>query len=133
MRQGAQGAQGNGARAGTGQSIAADGSASAGQSGAGRAAAGGGFAAGGRGGRKPDALGGQLVEVTTGLSNENFVEIVSGLKEGDSVLVPIAQGTAGMGSSSAEMTMRQGGFAGDVMVFPGGMGGGMRTGTGGPR
>lgn len=133
VRQGAQGAQGNGARAGTGQSIAADGSASAGQSGAGRAAAGGGFAAGGRGGRMPDALGGQLVEVTTGLSNENFVEIVSGLKEGDSVLVPIAQGTAGMGSSSAEMTMRQGGFAGDVMVFPGGMGGGMRTGTGGPR
>ncbi|OME87175.1 hypothetical protein BK120_04110 [Paenibacillus sp. FSL A5-0031] len=133
VRQGAQGAQGNGARAGTGQSIAADGSASAGQSGAGRAAAGGGFAAGGRGGRMPDALGGQLVEVTTGLSNENFVEIVSGLKEGDSVLVPIAQGTAGMGSSSAETTMRQGGFAGDVMVFPGGMGGGMRTGTGGPR
>jgi HlyD family secretion protein len=131
--------QGAGARAGAVQSTAVDGAASAGQAGADRAATGGGFAAGGRaGGRMPDALGGKLVEVTTGLSNENFVEIVSGLKEGDSVLVPIAQGTAGMGGGSTEMTMRQGGFAGDVMVFPGGMGnggtgGGMRTGAGGIR
>jgi len=125
-----QGTQGTGSRAGAAQSIAVDGAAPAGQTGAGRAAAGGGFAAGGRaGGRMPDALGGKLVEVTTGLSNENFVEIVSGLKEGDSVLIPIAQGTAGMGSSSTE-NMQQGMFPGATMVFPGGMGnGGMGGGT----
>ena len=80
-----------------------------------------------------DTLGGQLVEVTTGLSNESFVEIVSGLEEGDSVLVPIAQGTQGMGTDSEEMTMQQGGFPGGGMNFPGGMGGGgmVNGGTGG--
>lgn len=103
----------------------------AGASGEASAAAGGGFAAGGRaGGRMPDALGGQLVAVTTGLSDENFVEIVTGLEEGDSVLVPIAQGTQGMGTASEETTMQQGGFPGGGMNFPGGMGGG-GFGTGG--
>ncbi|MNZ84918.1 macrolide transporter subunit MacA [compost metagenome] len=79
-------------------------------------------AAGGRqGGRMPDALGGNLVEVTTGLSDENFVEIVSGLSEGDSVLVPVAQGAAGMGSQSTEGTLQQGGFpGGGGMSFPSG-------------
>lgn len=111
--------------------------AAAGQTGASgetSAAAGGGFAAGGRaGGRMADALGGQLVAVTTGLSDENFVEIVTGLEEGDSVLVPIAQGTQGMGTDSEEMTMQQGGFPGGGMNFPGGMGGGgmVNGGTGG--
>ena len=105
-----------------------------GASGEASAAAGGGFAAGGRaGGRMADALGGQLVAVTTGLSDENFVEIVTGLEEGDSVLVPIAQGTQGMGTDSEEMTMQQGGFPGGGMNFPGGMGGGgmVNGGTGG--
>lgn len=102
------------------------------QGGQGMGAAGsGGFAAGGRtgGGRMMGGLEGQLVEVTTGLSDESFVEIVKGLEEGDSVLVPIAQGAAGMGSD-AEETMQQGGFPGGGMAFPSG-GGGMGMGGGG--
>ena len=145
-RSGGQGSAAGGQQgAATGQSGAAGQAASegrraaaaAGQTGASgeaSAAAGGGFAAGGRaGGRRADALGGQLVVVTTGLSDENFVEIVTGLEEGDSVLVPIAQGTQGMGTDSEEMTMQQGGFPGGGMNFPGGMGGGgmVNGGTGG--
>jgi HlyD family secretion protein len=119
--QGTQSTEGGRFRASYGQ---------AGASGAGSAAAGGGLETSGRaGGRMPNALGGQLLEVTTGLSDENFVEIVAGLKEGDSVLIPIAQGTQGMGTSSEETKMQQGGFPGGVMVFPGG--GGMGGGTGG--
>ncbi|CAM4475633.1 HlyD family secretion protein [Paenibacillus endophyticus] len=97
-----------------------------------------GGAAGGRtgGGRMIGGLEGQLVEVTTGLSDESFVEIVKGLEEGDNVLVPIAQGTAGMGSD-AEETMQQGGFPGGGMAFPSGggmgMGGGGMSGGGGIR
>ncbi|WP_214627293.1 efflux RND transporter periplasmic adaptor subunit [Paenibacillus agaridevorans] len=58
-------------------------------------------------------LGGQLKEVTVGLSDETYVEIVSGLSEGDTVLVPLPQGTVGTAPSSA----------GAEMMFPGGMGG----------
>jgi HlyD family secretion protein len=58
-------------------------------------------------------LGGQLKEVTVGLSDETYVEIVSGLSEGDTVLVPLPQGTVGTAPSSA----------GTEMMFPGGMGG----------
>ncbi|WP_162341673.1 efflux RND transporter periplasmic adaptor subunit [Paenibacillus paridis] len=129
-------AQGNGT-SGTRQYGGARGTAAAGQASAegGQARVGdgasgqGGFAAGGRaGGPMADALGGQLVEVTTGLSDENFVEIVSGLKEGDSVLIPLAQGTVGMGTGVEETNMQQGGFPGGGMGFPGG--GGMGTGGG---
>lgn len=88
------------------------------------------------------SLGGQLVEVATGLSNETYVEIVSGISEGDSVLVPLPMGMAGMGSGEEEtMTQMQGfpggmgGFGGGGMVFPGGnMGGGggfVRSSSGG--
>ncbi|WP_161601677.1 efflux RND transporter periplasmic adaptor subunit [Paenibacillus luteus] len=129
-------AQGDGA-SGTRQYGGARGTAAAGQATAeggqartGDGAAGqGGFAAGGRtGGQMADALGGQLVEVTTGLSDENFVEIVSGLKEGASVLIPLAQGTVGMGTGVEETNMQQGGFPGGGMGFPGG--GSMGTGGG---
>lgn len=117
-------AEGGQSQAGAGQSAEGNGT-----------AAGGGFAAaGGSGGsRMPNALGGQLVEVTTGLSDESFVEIVSGLSEGDSVLVPIAQGAAGMGSAAEATTMQQGGFGGGGMGgFPSGMGmGGGGAGMGG--
>jgi HlyD family secretion protein len=58
-------------------------------------------------------LGGQLKEVTVGLSDETYVEIVSGISEGDTVLVPLPQGTVGTAPSSA----------GTEMMFPGGMGG----------
>lgn len=65
---------------------------------------------------------GQLREVTTGISNETFVEIVSGLDEGDSVLVPLPQGTVGKAVTQTDVVM-PGGFGG--MQFPsGGMGGG---------
>ncbi|WP_419875601.1 efflux RND transporter periplasmic adaptor subunit [Candidatus Pristimantibacillus sp. PTI5] len=120
--------------AGQGTGAAAGSQRGAGQAGASTgsgAAAGGDFAAGARaGGRIQSGLEGQLVEVTTGLSDESFVEIVSGLEEGDSVLVPIAQGTVGMGNDTEETSMQQGGFPGGGMVFPGGGMGGMAGGGG---
>lgn len=68
---------------------------------------------------------GRLQKVTIGISNETYVEIVSGLEEGDSVLVPLPQGTIGTASSQTQ-TGIPGGFGGmGGMQFPaGGMGGG---------
>ena len=58
------------------------------------------------------------VEVTTGVSGDDYLEIVSGLQEGDTVAyIPTS-------SSSSEMGMMMGGM-------PGGMGGGMPSGGGG--
>ena len=58
------------------------------------------------------------VEVTTGVSGDDYIEIVSGLQEGDTVVyIPTS-------SSSSEMGMMMGGM-------PGGMGGGMPSGGGG--
>ena len=58
------------------------------------------------------------VEVTTGVSGDDYIEIVSGLQEGDTVVyIPTS-------SSSSEMGMMMGGM-------PGGMGGGMPGGGGG--
>ncbi|WP_165280033.1 efflux RND transporter periplasmic adaptor subunit [Paenibacillus protaetiae] len=62
-----------------------------------------------------DTLGGKLVEVTTGLSNDAFVEIMSGLEEGQVVLIPSPQGAVGMGQSSTQQQQ---------FAFPGGFGGG---------
>ena len=57
------------------------------------------------------------VEVTTGVSGDDYIEIVSGLQEGDTVAyIPTS-------SSSSEMGMMGG--------MPGGMGGGMPGGGGG--
>ena len=57
------------------------------------------------------------VEVTTGVSGDDYIEIVSGLQEGDTVVyIPTS-------SSSSEMGMMGG--------MPGGMGGGMPGGGGG--
>ena len=57
------------------------------------------------------------VEVTTGVSGDDYIEIVSGLQEGDTVVyIPTS-------SSSSEMGMMGG--------MPGGMGGGMPSGGGG--
>ena len=59
------------------------------------------------------------VEVTTGVSGDDYIEIVSGLQEGDTVAyIPTS-------SSSGEMGMMMGGMPG------GGMGGGMPSGGGG--
>ncbi|MBD2868374.1 efflux RND transporter periplasmic adaptor subunit [Paenibacillus arenilitoris] len=131
----AEGTAPEGASAAGGDGAQADGTGGEAPAGEGAAAAGGeaGAAAGGRGNMadrlasRIDTLGGELVEVTTGLSDENFVEIVSGLSEGDSVLVPIAQGTPGMGSGTEEQqTQIRGTFPGGgaIGVFPSGGGGG---------
>ncbi|ACT04405.1 efflux RND transporter periplasmic adaptor subunit [Paenibacillus sp. JDR-2] len=107
---------------------------------------GGNGASGGQGGRNGMAnqmresitLGGQLKEVTVGISNETYVEIKSGLAEGDTVLIPVATGTQGMGSSSTQQQTQQfggfggGGFGGNFPTggFGGGGGGGnVRTST----
>ncbi|MDQ6420936.1 efflux RND transporter periplasmic adaptor subunit [Paenibacillus sp. LHD-117] len=88
-------------------------------------------------------LGGQLKEVTVGVSDETYVEIVSGLAQGDTVLVPLPQGAVGTGSASNQQQMMFPGGMGGVggMNFPsggmgGGQGGGMRgamTQSGGAR
>ncbi|GMK49158.1 hypothetical protein PghCCS26_62880 [Paenibacillus glycanilyticus] len=103
---------------------------------------GGNGAAGGQGGRNGMAnqmresitLGGQLKEVTVGISNETYVEIKSGLAEGDTVLIPVATGAQGMGSSSTQQQQQFGGFGGGGFggSFPaGGFGGGGNFGGGG--
>ena len=62
------------------------------------------------------------VEVTTGVSGDDYIEIVSGLQEGDTVAyIPTS-------SSSSEMGMMMGGMPGGM---GGGMGGGMPSGGGG--
>ncbi|WP_336787403.1 efflux RND transporter periplasmic adaptor subunit [Paenibacillus sp. MMO-177] len=87
-----------------------------------------GNAQGGRNGmanqmRESITLGGQLKEVTVGISNETYVEIKSGLAEGDTVLIPVATGAQGMGSSSTQQQQQQfGGFGGGF--GGGGFGGG---------
>ncbi len=83
-----------------------------GQGGNGAAAAGGGAFATAR------------VEVEVGVNNEDNIEIVSGLKEGDLVVLPTTS------SSGANRTNMQGGFPGlGGGAFPAG-GGGMTTGGG---
>ncbi|MFF2483694.1 efflux RND transporter periplasmic adaptor subunit [Paenibacillus sp. NPDC058071] len=88
--------------------------------------------------RQPGAaMGGQLKEVTAGISDENYVEIVSGLSEGDEVLVALPQGTVGSSSQSSQQQMPGmffgGGAGGSGGGFPGGGGfqGGGMTRTGG--
>ena len=72
-------------------------------------------------------------EVETGLSDDNNIEITSGLSEGDVVYVPQMQAQ----SSSDEQMMpggdMGGGPDGDMGGVPGGGGGGMPGGGGGSR
>jgi len=62
-----------------------------------------------------------LVPVETGLYNENYIEIVSGLKEGDIVILP--QQSAGTAAPAFEGNRQMGGFRMPMGGF-GGMGGG---------
>lgn len=79
------------------------------------------------------ALGGRMVEVKTGLVNDQYAQIESGLNAGDSVLVPLPTGTQGGSTgSSGNVRMIQGGMGMGGMgggfqrgAAPGGMGGGM--------
>lgn len=61
---------------------------------------------------------GKLVEVTTGIENDNFVEILSGIDEGQKVLINLP--------TSSSTTSNKGGFGG-----MGGFGGNMGGGSGG--
>lgn len=75
---------------------------------------------------------GRRVEVTTGLENENYVEILSGIDEGQKVLIALPQ------TSSTTNNMNRNAFGGGLGGFGGGFGGNMgggasrqRTSTGG--
>ncbi|MEB3100062.1 efflux RND transporter periplasmic adaptor subunit [Ferviditalea candida] len=66
-------------------------------------------------------------EVQVGIHNESYIEIVSGLKEGDEVILPMVAG-----SSSANSNVRGAGFGGPgIGGFGGGFGGGGVRVTGG--
>lgn len=70
----------------------------------------------------------KAVEVETGLSDDNYIEIVSGIEEGDIVYVPeVARDSSG---EDGEMGMMPGGDMGGGMPSGGG-GGGMPGGGGG--
>ena len=76
---------------------------------------------------------GKLVEVQIGLENANMVEITSGLKDGDKVLVTLPQ----VSSSSSKNSNSMSGGLGGGMGYGGGMGGSQKgsggSGKGGSR
>ena len=77
----------------------------------------------------PDGF--EAVQVTTGIINDDYVEILSGLSEGDEVYV-----SADSGSSSQTNQWQMGGMGGpggDMGGGPGGNGGGNNGGNGGGR
>jgi HlyD family secretion protein len=76
-----------------------------------------------------NAEGGQMRIVTVGVSNENYIEIISGLNEGEEVVLPTLVSSTTQNTSTMFPTGGGGGFPGGG-TMPGG-GGGMRTGTGG--
>ncbi|MBE7036152.1 MAG: HlyD family efflux transporter periplasmic adaptor subunit [Ruminococcaceae bacterium] len=69
----------------------------------------------------------RAVRVETGLNDSNFVEIISGLSEGDEVYVPVTS------SSGLSGIPGMGGMSGMGGGMPGGMGGGMPSGMGAGR
>ena len=68
----------------------------------------------------------KAVEVETGLTNDEYVQIVSGLSEGDEIYVDES-------SSSSGMTFPMGGMGGPGGGGPGGQGGGQGGSRGGQR
>ncbi|MBY0012963.1 efflux RND transporter periplasmic adaptor subunit [Paenibacillus typhae] len=93
----------------------------------------GGFPGGGQmGGRSSSstASGQKRVEVTVGIHDESNIEIVSGLSEGDEVVIPTVIST---GSSTSSGQSQMGGMGGMGGFSTGGFsGGGFGGGTGGP-
>ncbi|MFW5438258.1 efflux RND transporter periplasmic adaptor subunit [Paenibacillus apiarius] len=81
--------------------------------------------------RTGQASGGTLREVTVGISNDSYAEIMSGLSEGDSVILAVPQGKTG-GSTEQRQQIR--GMGGGIIgggsfsggAFPAGGGGGRR-------
>lgn len=121
-RQGGAGQSGGGGRNGSGGQWAAEGAGQGAGAGAGAGAAGTGAGSESRMSRM--TLGGQLKEVTTGLANDTYVQIKSGLSAGDTVLIALPTGTVG-GSTGQSSTTRAREFGG---MGAGGFGGGMGTG-----
>ncbi|MBB3112973.1 HlyD family secretion protein [Paenibacillus phyllosphaerae] len=113
---GAQGTAPEGGQAGGAQGTASEGDQADAAEGTSQA---GGNRQGGAGGGRANM---QFIEV--GLHNEDYIEIVSGLSEGDSVVVP----TVVSSSSSSEQQMQGGMGMGGLM---GGMTGGFPSGGGG--
>ncbi len=73
------------------------------------------------------------ITVETGISDEEYVEIISGLKEGD-VVISESAGISGGGWGVFGVSMSGGGMPGGMGAgMPGGMGGGMSGGMGGSR
>lgn len=64
---------------------------------------------------------GKLVEIKTGLENENYIEVTEGLTEGQKILVPLSKTT-----STSNTNMRSGFGGGMGGSFSGSFGGGMR-------
>ena len=62
----------------------------------------------------------KAVRVETGLNDSNYIEIISGLSEGDEVYVTLT-GSSEQGQMSGMMGM--GGMPGGMGGMPGGMGG----------
>ncbi|RRJ64288.1 efflux RND transporter periplasmic adaptor subunit [Paenibacillus oralis] len=75
-------------------------------------------ASGERGSRNQSGINGRTQEVEVGVHNESLIEIVSGLNEGDEVVVPTVVGS----SSSSNQQQRE------QQMMPGGMGGGFSVG-----
>ncbi|MEH7115036.1 efflux RND transporter periplasmic adaptor subunit [Neobacillus niacini] len=74
------------------------------------------------------------VTVETGIANDTYVEIISGLKKGESIQIPIVQ-SSGNSSRGGMMMMPSGGFPGGSFPgsdFGGGNGGGAPFGGGAP-
>ena len=90
---------------------------------------------GGGGGNRVSSSGGRLVQIETGLENQNYAEVTSGLQEGQKILVQLpnisssgSQGRSGGGGFSG------GGFGGNGGgSFGGGGGNGGSNGGGGGR
>lgn len=76
-----------------------------------------------QGGAQITAAPGKLIEVETGIQNENLVEITDGISAGQKVLTILPQATSGSTSTKTGNRSLTGGFGGGVP----GMGGGGRT------
>ncbi len=116
-RQGGTGQSGTSGRNGSGGQWTAEGAGQGGRLGTGAGA-------GSESRMSRMTLGGQLKEVTTGLANDTYVQIKSGLSAGDTVLIALPTGTVG-GSTGQSSTTRAREFGG---VGAGSFGGGMGTG-----
>ncbi len=65
-----------------------------------------------------------MVRVETGISNDTYIEITSGLTEGQIVVLPAVSTGTGTGTNTNTQQSRQGGFGGGMMVSPAGGSGG---------